>query len=227
MPDPLYGARFVRDLYERQQGSSEMSGLRFTVPVLLDSESGRIVSNESSEILRMLNSEFNAWSEAPGLDLYPPALRPEIDAVNEWVYSGINNGVYRCGFATTQGAYKEAFALLYQALDRVESLLAQRRYIAGSAFTEADVRLFMTIIRFDEVYAVYFKTNGRLIRESPHTFAWLREMMQMPVLGGSVNMTHIKRHYYTSHPLLNAHAVVPVGRVVDYGAPHGREGVGL
>lgn len=223
VPDPLYGSRFVRDLYERQPGFAEMSGVRFTVPVLLDRESGRIVSNESSDIIRMFNSRFNEWAEHPELDLYPEPLRPEIDAVNEWVYNDINNGVYRCGFATSQSAYEAAFTLLYQSLDRVEALLSKQRYVAGARFTEADVRLFMTLIRFDEVYAVYFKTNGRLMRESPHTLGWLREMMQMPGLGGTINMQHIKLHYYTSHPLLNVHAIVPVGFQIDYSAPHGRD----
>jgi len=223
VPDPLYESRFVRDLYERQVGFSEMSGVRFTVPVLLDRESGRIVSNESSDIIRMLNSRFNEWADRPELDLYPEALRGEIDAANEWIYPGINNGVYRCGFATSQEAYETAFSLLNESLDRVESLLAKQHYIAGAHFTEADVRLFMTLIRYDEVYAVYFKTNGRLMRESPHTLGWLRELMQMPALGGSINMQHIKLHYYASHPQLNAHAIVPVGRWVDYSAPHGRD----
>jgi putative glutathione S-transferase len=168
-PDPVAGVRFVRDLYELAGATGE--GVRFTVPILFDKATKTIVSNESSDIVRMLNSEFNAFASAPELDLYPEALRPAIDEVNSWVYDGINNGVYRCGFASSQTAYEEAFHLLYASLERVESILRKQRYIAGSQLTEADVRLFVTLIRYDEVYAVYFKTNGRLIREMPNTFA--------------------------------------------------------
>jgi putative glutathione S-transferase len=182
------------------------------------------VSNESEDIVRMLAGE--AFAELAtankALDLYPAALRPGIDAVNAWVYSDINNGVYRCGFATSQAAYEAAFHALYAALDRVEDLLSKQRYLAGDCFTEADIRLFMTLVRFDEVYAVYFKTNGRLMREMHNISNYMRELFQMSAVGRSVNMAHIKAHYYGSHPVLNAHAVVPVGVKQDHTAPHDR-----
>ena len=213
--------RFVRDLYELAGATGE--GVRFTVPVLFDKATKTIVSNESSDIVRMLNAEFNAFARVPELDLYPEALRPAIDEVNPWVYEGINNAVYRCGFATSQTAYEEAFHLLYAALERVEATLSKQRYIAGSQLTEADIRLFATLIRYDEVYVVYFKTNGRMIREMPNTFAYVRELYQMPAIKRSVNMRHIKTHYYTSHPTLNVHAIIPVGCTsVDLEAPHDR-----
>ena len=217
----MAGVRFVRDLYELAGATGE--GVRFTVPVLFDKATKTIVSNESSDIVRMLNSEFNAFARVPELDLYPEAMRAAIDEVNTWVYDGINNAVYKCGFATSQTAYEEAFHLLYASLERVEAILSKQRYIAGSQLTEADIRLFATLIRYDEVYAVYFKTNGRLIREMPNTFAYVRELYQMPAIKRSVNMRHIKLHYYTSHPTLNVHAIVPVGCVsVDLDAPHDR-----
>ena len=135
--------------------------------------------------------------------------------------------MYRCGFATSQKAYEEAFAELYAALERVESILSKQRYIAGAQLTEADIRLFVTLIRYDEVYAVYFKTNGRLIREMPNTFAYVRELYQMPAIKRSVNMQHIKAHYYASHPSLNVHAIVPVGcAAVELDAPHNRDRFG-
>ncbi len=213
-------ARFVRDIYEACGASGP--GVRFSVPVLYDTLTRRIVSNESEDIVRMLNSAFNAFAGDAALDLYPAALRTDIDAVNAWVYDGINNGVYRCGFATSQSAYEAAFHALYAALARVEGILAKQRYIAARVLTEADIRLFQTLIRYDEVYAVYFKCNGRLLREMPNISSYMRELYQMPAVKRSVNMTHIKHHYYASHPSLNVHAVVPVGCAVDYDAPHDR-----
>lgn len=197
------------------------------MPMLFDTATKSIVSNESSDLLRMLSSEFNAFARQPQLDFYPEALRPAIDEANAWIYDGINNGVYRCGFATSQKAYEEAFAELYAALERVESILSKQRYIAGAQLTEADIRLFVTLIRYDEVYAVYFKTNGRLIREMPNTFAYVRELYKMPAIKRSVNMQHIKAHYYASHPSLNVHAIVPVGcAAVELDAPHNRDRFG-
>lgn len=218
-PDELNGARFVRDLYEKVGAPK---GTRFTVPVLWDKEAGTIVNNESSEVLRMLNSRFNDFATNPGLDLYPEALRPAIDAVNEWVYPSINNGVYRCGFATQQGAYDEAVEELFGALERCEDILSKQRYIAGDVLTEADVRLFMTLIRFDEVYVVYFKTNCKCLREYPNIFNYLKDMYQTPGIAASVNMEHIKVHYFTSHPGLNQFSIVPKGPNIDYTSPHDR-----
>jgi putative glutathione S-transferase len=210
----------VRDIYEACGASGP--GVRFSVPVLYDTASRRIVSNESEDIVRMLNAAFNAHARDAALDLYPEALRGAIDGVNAWVYSDVNNGVYRCGFATSQAAYEAAFAALQLALERVEGILARQRYIAAPVLTEADIRLFQTLIRYDEVYACYFKCNGRLLREMPHTFNYMKELYQMPSIKRSVNMAHIKRHYYASHPSLNVHAIVPVGCAVDYDAPHDR-----
>jgi putative glutathione S-transferase len=215
----------MRDVYELAGATGP--GVRYTVPAFFDRATKTVVSNESSDIMRFLNTEFNALARQPELDFCPEALRAVIDETNSWVYDAINNGVYRCGFATSQAAYEEAFQALYAALERVEAILTKQRYIAGSQLTEADVRLFVTLIRYDEVYAVYFKTNGRLIRELPETFAWLRELYQMPAIKRSVNMQHIKFHYYSSHPTLNVHAIVPVGCTsVDLEAPHNRDRFG-
>lgn len=221
VPDPVHNARFVRDIYER--AGADAPGVRFTVPILFDTLTNRIVCNESEIIVRTLNSDFNSFAKNAALDLYPAALREAIDEVNVWVYSDINNGVYRCGFATTQAAYETAFHALYAALERVEAILAKQRYLVGAQFTEADLRLFMTLIRFDEVYAVYFKTNGRLLREMPNIFNYIKDFFSMPDIRRSINMAHIKRRYYASHPSLNVHAIVPVGLAVDYDAPHDRD----
>jgi len=209
IPDTVNGAKFVRDLYEKAAGEG-YEGV-FSVPVLWDKKESTIVSNESADIVRMLNSEFNGVARHPELDLYPEPLRAEIDAINEWVYPSINNGVYRCGFATSQGAYEAAFRELFSSLDRVEEILSRKRYICGDALTEADIRLFMTLIRFDEVYVVYFKTNKKRICDYPHTREWVRELYNMPAVKETVDMDHIKTHYFTSHPKLNPYAIVPVG----------------
>lgn len=221
VPDPVNGARFVRDLYER---AGDTTG-KYSVPVLWDKREGTIVNNESAEIVRMFNSAFNGAegggadaskpiAKHPEVDLSPEHLRAEIDALNEWIYRDINNGVYRCGFATKQAPYEEAFEALFAALDRCEAILAERRFLCGNsdAPTEADIRLFMTLIRFDEVYVVYFKTNKRRIQDYPHLSGYVRDLMaSFPGIAASVNMSHIKTHYYTSHPVLNTYAVIPVG----------------
>jgi len=218
--DDLHGAKFVRDLYDKVGAPV---GTRFTVPILWDKKTGRIVSNESAEIIRDLNACFNEFAENPTLDLYPEALRSEVDAVNEWIYHGINNGVYKCGFAVSQGAYDEAVTELFHALDKVEAILSTQRFVAGNVFTEADVRLFPTLVRFDEVYVVYFKTNKKCIREYPNMSEYVRDVYQTAGMRGSVNMWHIKTHYFTSHPVLNASAVVPVGPDWwNLDAPHDR-----
>ncbi|KAL4444882.1 hypothetical protein ABPG77_003932 [Micractinium sp. CCAP 211/92] len=176
IPDSVNGAKFVRDLYDK---AGDTFG-KYTVPVLWDKKKGTIVNNESSEIIRMLNSEFNELSTNPSLDLYPKDLQATIDEVNSWVYPQINNGVYRCGFATSQEAYDTAFDELFSALDRCESILERQRYIAGDRLTEADIRLFHTLIRFDEVYVVYFKTNRRFIHEYPNLRGYVQDLYQTP-----------------------------------------------
>ena len=193
-----------------------------TVPVLWDKELGTIVSNESSEIIRMFNSEFDAIGDA-SLDLYPAELRDEIDAMNEFVYPRINNGVYRCGFATTQEAYDEAFCDLFSALDALDDRLSRQRYLVGGRITEADWRLFTTLVRFDPVYVGHFKCNLRRIADYPNLSGYLRDLYQVPGVADTVNMTHIKHHYYGSHATINPTGIVPVGPELDLDRPHGRE----
>jgi putative glutathione S-transferase len=170
----------------------------------------------------MFNAAFNDFAKNPTLDLYPEELRSEIDAVNEWIYPNINNGVYRCGFATTQEAYNTAFKDLFSALDKVEDLLSKRRYIAGDVFTEADIRLFMTLIRFDPVYVVYFKTDKKAIREYPSISEYVKDVYSTPGIKECVSIDHIKKHYFTSHPKLNAYAIIPGGCDPWWEEPHGR-----
>jgi len=211
---------FVRDLYDE-------STTKYTVPVLWDTRTSTIVSNESADIVRMLTQAFDEYATGPhaGLDLYPMSMRGEIDKVNDWVYPDINDGVYKCGFAKTQEAYDEAVTTLFASLHRVEETLSAQRYLLGASLTEADVRLFMTLVRFDEVYVVYFKCNMKNIRDFPHTQAYLRDLYQMPAMRDSVNMEHIKTHYFTSHPSLNPYAVIPRGPDVlaDLALPHHRD----
>eukprot|EP00667_Euglena_gracilis_P013883 EG_transcript_14349 len=218
IPDPLNGAKFIRDLYDLAGDT----GGKYSVPVLWDSKERTIVNNESSDILRMFNSEFNHLARNPSLDLYPEPLRKEIDEVNEWVYPTINNGVYRCGFATGQEAYNTAFKELFGALDRCEALLTKQRYLVGSQLTEADIRLFMTLIRFDEVYVVYFKTNRNFIHQFPALSNYVRDIYQTPGVKEAINMQHIKTHYFTSHPKLNFYAVIPAGGEPWWEQPHNR-----
>jgi glutathionyl-hydroquinone reductase len=212
-PDPHGNAVSIRDVYERaaalKQGGT---GGVYSVPILWDTVQNTIVSNESSEIIRMLNSEFNAFSTNPSLDLYPADMRDAIDAVNEWVYPTINNGVYRCGFAKSQEAYDQAIAQLTESFDRVEQILQKQRYIAGDRFTEADVRLFVTLLRFDEVYVVYFKCNTRSVEHSDAILNYCREIYQMPGVKETVDMKQIKTHYFASHPKLNFYSIIPAGR---------------
>lgn len=222
-PDFLNGARSIRELYEL--ASSNYSG-KYTVPVLWDKKLKTIVSNESSDIIRMLNTEFNDIAKNANLDLYASHMQATIDEVNEWVYDMINNGVYKCGFATKQGPYDEAVAKLYQALDKCEEILSKQRYICGNALTEADVRLFVTLIRFDEVYAVHFKCNKKLLREYPNLFNYTKDIYQIPGMSSTVNVEHIKKHYYGSHPTINPYGIIPAGPNIDYSSPHDRERFG-
>jgi putative glutathione S-transferase len=191
------------------------------VPVLWDRKRRTIVSNESSEIIRMLNSAFDAFTD-DRTDYYPPALRAEIDAINDFVYPKINNGVYRAGFATTQEAYEEAFLSLFGALDEIEARLAQHRYLAGKTPTEADWRLFTTLIRFDAVYYTHFKCNLRRIADYPNLSNYTRDLYQVPGVAGTVNIDHIKRHYFGSHRQINPYGIVPLGPALDFTAPHDR-----
>jgi len=218
-PDELFGSEYLYQIYQRAK--PDYTG-RVTVPVLWDKQLGTIVSNESSEIIRMFNSEFDAIGDA-SLDLYPAELRDEIDAMNEFVYPRINNGVYRCGFATTQEAYEEAFAELFSALGRVEEHLSRHRYLVGDRITEADWRLFTTLVRFDPVYVGHFKCNLRRIADYPNLSGYLRELYQVPGIADTVDMIHIKQHYYGSHAAINPTGVVPLGPELDLDRPHGRE----
>ncbi|XP_021729676.1 uncharacterized protein LOC110696637 isoform X1 [Chenopodium quinoa] len=219
-PDPLNGLKTIRDLYDL--ASANYSG-KYTVPVLWDKKLETIVSNESAEIIRMLNSEFNDIAENGDLDLYPQHLRARVDEVNEWIYDRINNGVYRCGFSTKQEPYDQAVDKLYKALDKCEEILAKQRYLCGSSLTEADIRLFVTLIRFDEVYAVHFKCNKKLLREYPNLFNYTKEIFQIPGMSNTVYMDHIKKHYYQSHTSINPYGIIPQGPNIDYSAPHDRE----
>jgi putative glutathione S-transferase len=193
-----------------------------TVPVLWDKQTGAIVNNESSEIIRMLNAEFQDIAAHPEVDLYPLPLRAEIDELNEWIYRDINNGVYRSGFARKQRAYSRAVQGLFAGLDRVEAILAEKRYLCGDSFTEADVRLFTTLVRFDSVYVTHFKCNLRRIVDYPNLWGYTREIYQMPGVAGTVDMEHIKRHYFESHRHINPSGIVPDGPELDFEQPHGR-----
>ncbi|KAF9269615.1 hypothetical protein L218DRAFT_953243 [Marasmius fiardii PR-910] len=211
--DPLYNSQHVKDLYLRC--APEYSG-RFTVPVLWDKQNETIVNNESSEIIRMFNSEFNDLIQDPEkaeLDIYPEQLRQEIDQLNEWVYPDINNGVYRSGFATTQGAYEASVKQLFASLNRLEKILEGKEYIIGDRLTEADVRAWVTMIRFDPVYVGHFKCNIRTIRNGyPAINKWMKRLYWTnPAFKDSTNFDHIKTHYYWSHPHINPTRVVPVG----------------
>ncbi len=220
--DEVNGATHLHQVYTK--ANPGYSG-RVTVPVLWDRKHGTIVNNESAEIIRMLNAEFDALGD-PSLDLYPETLRGEIDAMNAWVYPRINNGVYRCGFATSQEAYAEAFGELFDALDELDARLARQRYLVGDRITEADWRLFTTLVRFDPVYVGHFKCNRQRIADYPHLSGYLRELYQVPGVADTVNFEHIKRHYYESHGTINPTRVVPLGPALDLERPHGRDSIG-
>ena len=190
--------------------------------MLWDKKTGTIVSNESSEIIRMFNSAFDHLGANEG-DFYPEALRDEIDEVNERIYHTLNNGVYKCGFATTQQAYEEAFVALFDTLDWLERRLSTQRYLAGDQITEADWRLFTTLVRFDAVYVGHFKTNLRRIADYPNLWAYTRELYQVPSVQSTVNMHHIKQHYYGSHESINPTHIVPMGPAINFTEPHDRD----
>ena len=194
---------------------------RVSVPVLWDKKRRTIVNNESSEIIRMLNSAFEAFTDVH-TDYYPEALRDEIDRINDVVYPTVNNGVYRAGFATSQEAYEEAARGIFSTLDQLEELLSRQRYLAGKAITEADWRLFTTLVRFDAVYYSHFKCNLRRIVDYPNLWNYLRDLYQMPGIAATVSLDHIKRHYYGSHRNVNPTGIVPIGPALDFAEPHDR-----
>jgi glutathionyl-hydroquinone reductase len=222
VPDPLIGARYLYELYAR--ADPEYTG-RVTVPMLWDKKQNRIVSNESADILRMFNSAFDAVGAKPG-DYYPEALRGEIDAVNARVYDTVNNGVYKAGFATTQEAYEAAVRPLFESLDWLEARLRQQRYLCGERLTEADWRLFTTLLRFDSVYVGHFKCNLRRLVDYPNLWAYTRELYQLPGIRETVNFEHIKRHYYQSHGQINPTGIVPLGPLIDFDTPPPRRPLG-
>ena len=219
IPDPILGARRLYQVY--LCANPAYTG-RVTVPVLWDKQRNVIVSNESSEIIRMLNSAFDAVGAAPG-DFYPADLRETIDALNARIYDTVNNGVYKAGFATTQEAYEEAVRPLFSTLDMLEERLATHRYLCGARLTEADWRLFTTLVRFDPVYVGHFKCNLRRLVDYPNLWGFARELYQYPGVAGTVDFTHIKRHYYQSHENINPTRIVPLGPELNFLAPHGRE----
>jgi putative glutathione S-transferase len=219
IPDTVNGARYLHEVYTKAQPT--YTG-RVTVPVLWDRERRTIVNNESSEIIRMFNSAFDGVGAAPG-DYYPVELRPEIDAVNKRVYETLNNGVYRCGFATSQEAYDEAVVPLFETLDWMEERLAKRRYLCGDRLTEADWRAFTTLVRFDPVYYSHFKCNLRRLTDYPNLWAYTRDLYQHPGVAETVDFDHIKRHYYGSQRRVNPTGIVPRGPILDFRAPHGRD----
>jgi putative glutathione S-transferase len=217
--DPLYGFDYAYQLYLAADAGYEG---RVTVPILWDKKTQTIVSNESSEIIRMFNTAFNHLTGNTA-DYYPQALRGTIDALNDRVYDTINNGVYRAGFATTQSAYEDAFHSLFDSLDWVEGLLSKQRYLAGATLSEADWRLFTTLIRFDAVYFGHFKTNRQLLTTYPAISGFVRELYQVPGVAETVSFEHIKTHYYASHLMINPTGVIPVGPAQDFTGPHGRD----
>jgi putative glutathione S-transferase len=218
IPDSVNGAGELMEIYLR--ADPKYTG-RVSVPVLWDKDRRTIVNNESAEIIRMFNGAFGRFTNVRA-DYYPQALRAEIDRVNTLVYENINNGVYRTGFATTQEAYEDAFASVFAALDELEARLSRQRYLAGNAITEADWRLFPTLVRFDAVYYSHFKCNLRRIVDYPNLWSYLRDLYQQPGIAATVNMDHIKRHYYGSQRHVNPTGIVPVGPALDFMAPHDR-----
>jgi putative glutathione S-transferase len=217
--DHLLGKNYLHEVYT--YGHPKASG-RVTVPVLWDKYSQKIVSNESSEIIRMFNSAFNEITGNHD-DYWPAVLRRDIENVNQDIYDNINNGVYKAGFATSPAAYEDAVAALFAALDRMEARLHRQRYLLGAQITEADWRFFTTLVRFDPVYVGHFKCNIRRIADYPALHGYLCDLYQLPGIAETVVMDHIKQHYYQSHPTINPTGIVPTGPLLDYSAPHGRE----
>jgi len=217
--DPIHQASRMHQVYTAAM--SDYTG-RVTVPVLWDKKTNTIVSNESPEIIRMFNSAFDNVGAIAG-DFCPPELLAEIDELNEFIYPSINNGVYRAGFATTQAAYDDAVADVFNALDTLEIRLSERRYLTGSSITEADWRLFTTLVRFDAVYVGHFKCNLRRIVDYPNLWGYLRDLYQVPGIAQTVHIDHIKAHYYGSHETINPTLIIPAGPVIHFMEPHSRE----
>jgi len=209
-------------LYENYRLADPQFNSLVTVPVLWDKKKRTIVNNESSEIIRMLNSAFNDYAKSD-IDYYPDSLRQDIDSINSLVYHDVNNGVYRCGFATTQDAYNRAFDRLFDALEELEARLSLRRYLVGNQITEADWRLFTTLVRFDAVYYSHFKTNKKRLIDYSNLWSYARELYQVPGVAQTVNMDHIKTHYFGSHRSINPTGIIPKGPEIDFMLPHGRE----
>ena len=216
--DPLYNSLYLYELYAR---ADETYSGRVTVPVLWDHHTQTIVNNESADIIRMLGSAFDHAGAAPG-DYYPKPLRAEIDEINQRVYDTLNNGVYKAGFATTQAAYEAAVVPLFETLDWLEERLSRNRFLCGDTLTEADIRLFTTLVRFDCVYHGHFKCNIRRIADYRHLWAYTRDFYQLPGIAETVDFGHIKRHYYMSHRRINPTGIVPAGPELDFEAPAGR-----
>ncbi|ULA68127.1 MAG: S-transferase [Nitrospira sp.] len=217
--DPINGFHFLSEAYHLTDATYRR---RVTVPVLWDTVTKRIVSNSDDDLMRMLNGEFNRFT-ASGLDLYPTALRVDIDSMNTFLYEQVNNGVYRAGFATSQRGYEQAARSLFAALDQLDTRLSHRRYLFGAQFVESDWRLFVTLIRFDAVYHGHFKCNVRRIIDYPNLSGYLKDLYQVPGIADTVNFDHIKRHYYVTHDDINPTRIVPIGPQLDLDSPHGRD----
>ena len=217
--DSLYQHEFLYQLY--LHAMPDYSG-RVTVPVLWDTEQHTIVSNESADIIRMLNSAFDGVGATAG-DYYPEALRAQIDELNSWIYDKVNNGVYKAGFATSQSAYDESATTVFAALSDLESILAKQRYLTGEQLTEADLRLWTTLVRFDPVYHTHFKCDKYRLSDYPNLFGFLRDIYQMPGIADTVDMAHIRHHYYRSHGTINPHGVISLGPEQDLNQPHHRD----
>lgn len=216
--DPIYHLKFLHQLYQK---ASPNCTSKVTVPVLWDKKNQTIVNNESSEIIRIFNSDFHAFCEKQ-YDYYPNELKIQIDEINDFIYHHINNGVYKCGFASTQKAYDLAYDHLFSALDKIETLLSKQAYLVGEKITEADWRLFTTLIRFDMVYVSHFKCNKKCLREYPNLSNYVRALYQMPNIAKTVDFNHIKTHYFGSHLFINPTGIIPKGPDIDFNAPHNR-----
>ena len=217
--DATNGFQFLREAYEATEPGYDG---HISVPVLWDKQARRIVSNNFPDITLDLDTQFRRWAD-PAHDLYPEVLRPQIDQLNDVIYATVNNGVYRSGFATTQAAYHDAVTRLFVTLDDLEERLAGQRYLLGDSITEADVRLWVTLARFDAVYYSHFKCNLRRIADYPNLWGYARDLYAVPAFGGNTRFDQIKRHYYTTHPHLNPQRIVPAGPLLDRSQPHGRE----
>ena len=219
IPDTVNDAQYLREVYLKAK--PDYTG-RVSVPVLWDKATGAIVNNESPEIIRMFNSAFDAFGDST-LDFYPADLRDEIDAVNAVVFEHVNVGVYKAGFATMQAPYETAVTALFATLDELETRLARQRYLCGDRLTEADWRLFTTLLRFDPVYHGHFKCNLRRLVDYPNLWGYTRDLYQTPGVAATCNLEHIKRHYYESHETVNPTRIVPAGPIIDFTAPHDRD----